>query len=442
MNETQKVRKQIISIALPVSIGFLFNTLFNVVDTYWAGKISSEALASLSITFPVFFIILAFGNGLSIATTALMSNAYGEKDDKKALSYYFHSIFIGAIIGFFISFFAENIAKTIFSLSKIPAELQSIALLYIMPILSFSIFFIYPFLLNSILNAQGNTKPLRNSLVFGFFINCILNPWFMYGGFGLPSMGIVGIAYATIVVQILSSIYIFYEINKRNLFNNFFKIKSYFSIQKLSEIIIQSIPSVLNFSLIIVGSIVLFYFISSFDSSVFSGYSIALRLEQIALLPAIGLNIAVLSLIGKYNGAKDHKSMRLVINESLKIGLYIMSFGTVCILIFGGYISGLFSTDQKVIDEAVKYLTPAAIGLFAYAVIFITNSFFQGIKKPNITLIVSVVRQIVLPFIIFYILEKYTELNVYMIWYTILFITVFSAIISYIYMMRFIKMRE
>ena len=73
-----------IRIAVPSSIGTVFMTLYNVVDTYFAGKISAEALAALAQTFPLYFIIIALGVGLSIGTTSLIANAIGEKKDKKA----------------------------------------------------------------------------------------------------------------------------------------------------------------------------------------------------------------------------------------------------------------------------------------------------------------------------------------------------------------------
>ena len=80
-----------IRIAVPSSVGTIFMTLFNVVDTFFAGKISAEALAALAQTFPVYFIIIAMGVGLSIGTTSLISNAIGEEKDKKASSVIFWS---------------------------------------------------------------------------------------------------------------------------------------------------------------------------------------------------------------------------------------------------------------------------------------------------------------------------------------------------------------
>ena len=81
-----------VRIAVPSSVGTVFMTLYNVVDTFFAGKISAEALAALAQTFPVYFIIIAIGVGLSIGTTSLISNAIGEKKDKQASFFFAQSV--------------------------------------------------------------------------------------------------------------------------------------------------------------------------------------------------------------------------------------------------------------------------------------------------------------------------------------------------------------
>lgn len=435
------MRSQILRIAIPVSIGFFFNTMFNVVDTFWAGKISALALAALSATFPVFFLIIAFGNGFSIGTTALISNAIGAKKEGDARSYYFHGIVISFLITALISLFGKSIAEYMFEVTRIPVEMLPLAYEYILPILYMSAFFVLPFAFNTYLNAMGETKPLRNSLIIGFVLNIIFDPWFMYGGLGVPALGIAGIAWATIVVNIFSSLYLFYVTYRRGLFNGFksFILKWQVSMQRTKELFVQAIPSVANFTLIIIGSLVLFYYLSSFGSDVFSGYSIALRIEQIALLPAIGLNIAVLSLVGRSNGAGDIKSIESINREALKIAAQFMIPAGAVVWIASPYVVKLFTDQTNVIIEAQRYIAPAAIGLFAYAVLFIVSSTFQGIKKPVVSLIINISRQIVLPMILFSILIASGTFSIVWLWYGILGITIFSAITSFIFLKNYLS---
>ena len=91
-------------LAIPASVGTLFQTFYNIVDTYFAGMISSEALAALSKSFPIYFIIIATSIGVSVAGTSLIGNSIGEKNNKKILYYFSHTIIYGIIISLIITF--------------------------------------------------------------------------------------------------------------------------------------------------------------------------------------------------------------------------------------------------------------------------------------------------------------------------------------------------
>ena len=88
------VPKLVRTLALPAMVGTLFQTLYNIVDTFFAGKISPEALSALSKSFPIYFIIVATSIGVTVAGTALIGNSIGEKDKNKTLNYFTHIIFI------------------------------------------------------------------------------------------------------------------------------------------------------------------------------------------------------------------------------------------------------------------------------------------------------------------------------------------------------------
>ena len=90
-------------IATPVAIGFFFNTMFNVVDTYFGGKISTQALAALSLSFPIFFLIIIFDSGTSTGATALLANIIGEKETNKAEKYTGQVISFGVMVSIVVT---------------------------------------------------------------------------------------------------------------------------------------------------------------------------------------------------------------------------------------------------------------------------------------------------------------------------------------------------
>ena len=108
------IPKLVRKLAVPAMIGTLFQTLYNVVDTFFAGKISPEALSALSKSFPIYFIIIATSIGVTVAGTSLIGNSIGEKDNKKTLNYFSHIIYYGILISFFITFLGLNFSDEVF----------------------------------------------------------------------------------------------------------------------------------------------------------------------------------------------------------------------------------------------------------------------------------------------------------------------------------------
>ena len=104
-----------IRIAIPSSVGTIFQTLYNIVDTYFAGKISAEALSAIAQTFPVFFIIIAMGVGISIGITALIANALGEKKDKEASYLLAQGVILSIAVAIIITIIGILIAPHIIS---------------------------------------------------------------------------------------------------------------------------------------------------------------------------------------------------------------------------------------------------------------------------------------------------------------------------------------
>ena len=191
-------------LAIPASVGTLFQTFYNIVDTYFAGKISPEALAALSKSFPIYFIIIATSIGVSVAGTSLIGNSIGENNKKNILYYFSHIIIYGFIISIIITFLGLSYSEKVFYLMGSSSEVANLGTQYTDIIYYGSILFILVVSLNSLLHAEGDTKTYRNVLILSFFLNIILNPIFIFGFFFIPALGVKGIAVATLIAQFVS----------------------------------------------------------------------------------------------------------------------------------------------------------------------------------------------------------------------------------------------
>ena len=240
------IKKLIKKLALPAMIGTLFQTLYNIVDTFFAGKISAEALSALSKSFPVYFIIIATSIGVTVAGTSLIGNSIGEKNEKNSLFYFSHIIYFGILISIIITFIGLNFSGDIFKLMGSSEYVTNLGLQYTNIIFSGSILFILVVAINSLLHAEGDTKTYRNVLILSFLINIILNPILIFGFLFIPALGMKGIGISTLIAQSVALIIVLFKVLRNDRIK---KLTKEFLIPKLyffKNIFFQSMPIIVS----------------------------------------------------------------------------------------------------------------------------------------------------------------------------------------------------
>ena len=436
---TQDIPSLIKQLAIPASVGMFFNTMYNVVDTFYAGLISTQAIAALSLSFMIFFLIIGFGYGFSSAITALLGNALGKKRYKLATIYAHKGLIFVPIIGLSLSIIGYFAAPWLFKLLGAQNEYLQISLDYINPILFGAIFFMFNFSLNSVLVATGDTKTYRNSLIFGFFANLVLNPIFIYGFLFIPAMGIKGIAIATVLIQVINMFYMLYKVLQTKLIH--FENLKYFipDLRVYKQFLTQGLPASLNMLTMAIGSLILTYFVSHYGMFAVAGFGIGYRVEQLMLLPALGLSTAVLALVSNNFGAKRYDRVIEIFTTALKYGFIISTIGIITLTILGEFIISLFDDNPVVVNFGVDFLLVEIWIFYAYVVLFICVSTLQAIKQPQMILYISLYRQIFAKLIIAYLIVKYFELDFIYLWFGVLFMIYSAAIFAFFYTNRLLK---
>jgi putative MATE family efflux protein len=270
-------------IAIPAIIATLFQTLFNVVDTFFAGKISAEALSALAKSFPIYFILIAASVGVTVGGTSLIANSIGEKNKTNILNYFGQTIIYGIILSFIVTFIGLFFASNIFSLMGSTIEVINLGLKYTNVIFLGSIIFISVVALNSLLHAEGDTKTFRNVLILSFFLNILLNPLFIFGYGPIPAMGMTGIGVATVICQIIAFLLLLIKIiNSKSIKN--ISIKNFYpNIDFLTKIFFQSAPISTALFMISIGNFIILYYASKFVQNVLLIHSQRLQVLQILM---------------------------------------------------------------------------------------------------------------------------------------------------------------
>lgn len=330
---TAPIPQLIRRLAVPAGTGFFFNTMFNVVDTWYGGKLSTTALAAMSLSFPVFFIVLSMGTGLATGATTLIGNALGRGSHGEARRYISQSLSFALLNAALLTIAGLLFAQQIFIFMGAQGEYLHLAISYMRVIFCGCIFFMFNFVMSAILNAHGNTHTYRNFLITGFFLNLALDPWFMYGGFGLPPLGLAGVALATVVIHALGNIFLFSHLFNSGILNDLSSRDLLPSWRCYRELARQGLPSALNMMTVSLGIFIITWFAGRYGKEAVAAYGIATRIEQIALLPIMGLNTSTLALTAQNFGALRTDRIREVLRVSLRYGFTLAAMGTVAALL-------------------------------------------------------------------------------------------------------------
>lgn len=430
---TEPIPRLLRTLAIPTSIGLFFNTMFNVVDTYFAGWISTDALAALSLSFPVFFLIIAVGAGISAGATALIGHALGGDRQEEAAGFAMQAFSFGLLHGSIITVAGLAIAPVLLRFLGAREPFLAMAVSYLDVIFSGSLFFILNYVCNSILNATGDTRSFRNFLVAGFFLNLGLDPWFLFGGFGVPAMGLHGIALATVVVQICGNIYLFTRVRRTGLISGLTprqlmpRARPYLELAKLG------FPASLNMLTVTLGFFVITWFISRFGKDAVAAYGIGVRIEQVVLLPVMGLNIATLALVAQNSGARLLDRVRQVITVALKAGVALMALGTVFGFLAAEPLMRIFTGDEAVIARGVEFLRIESLVFAAYVILYTSVYALQGLKRPIFAVVIGFFRQFGALLPLFYLFANHWGFGLKGVWWAIFVVTWTAAVIAIIY---------
>ena len=392
-----------IKIAIPSSIGTIFQNLYSVIDSIFAGQMISEsALAAIGQIFPIYFIIIALGVGLSIGTTSLIANSIGENNLENSGKIFSQSIILSIIVSILVTIIGINFSSSLINYLNNDKETLELSLQYIKIIFVGSIFVFLLMSINSSLSAQGDTKSYRNVLIFSFFLNIILNPILISGkilSLQITSpLGIEGIAYATIISQFVGIFYLYIKLTKTKIYK-YFKLTIVPNFLIIRNILSQGIPASIGMMMIAVGSYILIYFVGFFGVEAIAGYTSAGRYEQLFFLPLLGLSTATVTIVGQNFGAKQYERVLETYKKGIKVGIIVLSILGLIIFLSSEIAMNLFTDNENVKKYGSDYLKISSLMFPAFPFFFIGNATFQGLKKAIIVMYMAIMRFVLIPFI-------------------------------------------
>lgn len=424
----------LIRLSIPASMGMLFNTLYNLTDFWFAGKLSSEALAGVSIAGNVFFLLLAIGIGIQIGASAVMAVDVGAGRKEDAARWADHIFGLSLVLSTVVALLGWLFADILVVFLGAEPHVAPLSMEYITITLFGASTFILGFAAAGALMALGDTKSNRNALVVGFFANVVLNPLLTF----YLDMGVSGLAWATVIIKGLSAVYL-YRVLVRETGR---PCKPAFALSQWINLSKQVLPASFNMLTIILGGFITVALLGRFGSNHVAGYAVGLRIEQVLLLPALGLNSAVMAIAGQNHGAMHPARVRQTYTTGLFVGLAMALVSIPIMLTLSPAMMAFFTDDPQIQATGASYLKIDAFAFYAYVVLFLSTAVLQAMKQPLFPMALGIARQLVVPVSINVLLVVYLDYPMISVFYTIVSVVIVAALIAHWYTLRQLKLPE
>lgn len=373
------IPRHLLIFATPMLLGNLFQALYNTVDTIWVGRfLGPEALAAVSVGFPVIFVLVALVMGIGMGATVLVAQYTGAKDIEKVRKVVLNSVSLLTVTGVIISFIGYFFSEAMLRLINTPEVVMPDATIYLKVFSTgISLMFIYN-VMGAILRGLGDSRSPLYFLIVATVLNIILDPIFIFGFGPIPRMGVAGAALATVIAQGVSAVMAARHVYKVNglLSKNLADYKLERDLTRLTLKI--GLPAGLQQTVVSIGALVMTGIVNGFGELVVAGYGVGVRLDQFFFMPAQSVAMAVSAVVGQNLGAGLEKRAK----ESLRWAIILsgsISLAVAILMQFWAWpISSIFSTDPRVLTHATQYLKAISLSYVLLATMFSITGFLRG----------------------------------------------------------------
>src|SRR6056297_1800444 len=403
------ILKSLITLAWPIMLSQLMQTLYNLADTLWLGRLGAEAVAAISISFPIVFMMISVASGLTIAGTALIAQHKGRGNIKKINKIIGQLFSFIVFLSIIISIIGFIFATKIIVLMGAEVEIVGDASAYLRTIFAGIPFMFIFFIFSSILRGIGDTKTPSIMMFISVTFNIILDPFFIFGIGFFPQLNVAGAALATIISRFIVAIYALNIITK-GVDGFYLKLSNMkWDIKIIKKIITIGVPSSIEQSMLAMGQLLLTGLVTSFGTMTLAAYGIVNRIISLPTILAFGVAAAATTMVGQNIGANKKKRAQETAKISILIIFITMSFLGLILFIKPEFVIRIFNDAPQVIRLGSNYLRIVALTFGLLGAMYVGNGVFKGAGKTIPPMVVSS-----------------TSLWLFRLGFAYLFITVFS----------------
>jgi len=390
------VGKTLVRLTIPMMFGIIGMVVFNLVDTFYIGRLGTDELAALSFTFPVVLIINSIALGIGIGASALISRAIGEGDRHKVQRFTTDALLLAFLIVIIFVIIGLLTIEPVFRLLGATPDILILIKQY-MNIWYLGMFFVVvPMVGNNAIRAGGDMKTPAAIMIIAATVNCILDPLLIFGIGPFPRLEIAGAAFATVFARATVMIVSLHVLWHRDKMITLERPSLKVVWDSWKKILFIGIPTAGTRMVVPLAMGVITSLVATYGTKTVAAFGVATRIEFFSMTAIRALSSVLAPFVGQNIGARKFDRVKLAVRLSNRFSSIFGVVIFVLLAIFAKPIASIFNANPEVISTIALYLWVVPIGYGLHGILMLSTSVLNVLNKPIHAAVLMIVQMFVL----------------------------------------------
>jgi putative MATE family efflux protein len=428
---TGSIPRALLQLAVPIILANILQTGYQLTDAFWVGRLGASAVAAISVSFPVTFLVIALGSGLAMAGATLSSQYMGAGRQDMVNHVAAQTMLMVVVTSVLLGALGYVLAPYLLNLLGVSPEVYANALGF-MRVSFVGVIFVFTYaMFQALMRGVGQTKVPLVIVAATVLLNFVLDPLFIFGWGPIPGLGVMGAAFATLVTQALAAaagivIFLRGRHGIQLTWRGFVPDPAY-----LRRAFFLGIPGSLELSTRALGLMIMSFLVASFGTLTIAAYGVGSNILQIVTIPVMGLSMAVSTLVGQNIGAGQVERAASAAKLGAVVGFLVLTvLGGVAYLLAPSLIAFFIPDDPDVIRAGAHFLRIMCLAWGGIGVQLCIVSAFRASGNMLMAMVIAMVSQWMIQFPLAYVLAKHTTLGADGLWWSFPITNIVVALVS------------
>lgn len=425
------IPRALLQLAVPIILANILQTGYQLTDAFWVGRLGASAVAAISVSFPVTFLVIALGSGLAMAGATLSSQYMGAGRQDMVNHVAAQTMLMVVVTSVILGALGYALAPFLLELLGVAPEVHASALGF-MRVSFVGVIFVFTYaMFQALMRGVGQTRVPLIIVAATVLLNFVLDPLFIFGWGPIPGYGVMGAAVATLITQALAAatgilIFLRGRHGIQLTWRGFLPDPAY-----LRRAFFLGIPGSLELSTRALGLMIMSFLVASFGTLTIAAYGVGSNILQIVTIPVMGLSMAVSTLVGQNIGAGQVERAASAAKLGAAVGFLVLTvLGGVAWLLAPSLIAFFIPNDPDVIREGAHFLRIMCMAWGGIGIQLCIVSAFRASGNMLMAMVIAMVSQWMIQFPLAYVLAKHSKLGADGLWWSFPVTNVVVALVS------------